>query len=46
MPVGIYAFLATGGSFMAALVALLNLAISFGIWTPFVLLANRMQEVE
>lgn len=44
MPVGVYAFLATGGNFMAALVALLNLFISFLIWTPFVLLANREQE--
>lgn len=44
MPVGIYAFLATGGSVMAAVVALINLAISFAIWTPFVLLANRELE--
>lgn len=46
MPVGIYAFLATGGSVMAGVVALINLAVSFAIWTPFVLLANRTQEVE
>ena len=42
MPVGIYAFLATGGSFMAALVSLFNLFISFAIWTPFVVMANKM----
>ena len=41
MPVGLYAFFATGGNVLAALVALLNLAISFAIWTPFVILANR-----
>lgn len=43
MPVGVYAFLATGGSFLAGLVALLNLFISFVIWTPFVMMANKMQ---
>lgn len=43
MPVGIYAFLATGGSFMAALVSLLNLFISFAIWAPFVIMANKMK---
>lgn len=42
MPVGIYAFLATGGSFMAALVSLFNLFVSFAIWTPFVIMANKM----
>lgn len=42
MPVGIYAFLATGGNLLAAGVAILNLVISFLIWTPFVLLANRV----
>lgn len=46
MPVGIYAYLATGGSIAAGLVALLCLAISFAIWTPFVLLANREQDKE
>ena len=44
MPVGLYAFFATGGNVMAALVALLNLGVSFVIWLPFVLLANREQE--
>lgn len=42
MPVGIYAFLATGGSLAAALVALFNLLIAFAIWTPFVILANKV----
>lgn len=43
IPVGFYAFLATGGSVLAGLVAVLNAVISFLIWTPFVLLANRME---
>lgn len=43
-PVGAYAFIATGGNVMAALVAFLNLAISFAIWTPFVIMANRQVE--
>lgn len=46
VPVGIYAFLATGGNLLAGAVALLNLFIAFLIWTPFVLLANREQEAE
>ncbi len=46
MPVGVYAFLATGGSIGAALVAFLNLAISFVIWAPFVILANKMKDKE
>ena len=37
-----YAFLATGGSFMAALVSLFNLFVSFAIWMPFVIMANKM----
>ena len=41
MPVGFYAFFATGGNFLAALVSLLCLAVSVVIWTPFVMLANR-----
>ena len=43
MPAGIYAFLATGGNFMAALVSLFNLFISFVIWAPFVIMANKMK---
>ncbi len=46
MPAGIYAFLGTGGNLMAGLVSLLNLGISFLIWSPFVLLANRMKDAE
>lgn len=46
MPVGIYAYLATGGSLLAGLVALLNLFVSFVLWTPFVILANRMAKKE
>ncbi len=44
LPTGLYAFFATGGSVMAALIALLNLFIAFVIWTPFVLIANKMKE--
>lgn len=44
MPPGIYAFLATGGSFMAALVSLFNVFIAFLIWTPFVIMANKVKE--
>lgn len=46
MPVGLYAFFGTGGNVLAALVSLLCLAIAVLIWTPFVLLANRMQGKE
>lgn len=46
IPVGFYAFLATGGNVLAGLVAVLNAVISFLIWTPFVLLANRMETKE
>ncbi len=41
MPPVIYAFLATGGSIMAALLALINLVIATVIWGVFVLLANK-----
>lgn len=43
MPAGFYAFFATGGNLLAAAVAILNVGISFLIWTPFVMLANRME---
>lgn len=43
MPIGFYAFFATGGNFLAALVSLLCLVVAVLIWTPFVILANRMQ---
>lgn len=46
MPVGFYAWMATGGNIMAALVSLICLAASFILWTPFVMLANRMQAKE
>ncbi|MEG1475010.1 MAG: PTS sugar transporter subunit IIC [Longicatena sp.] len=46
MPVGFYAWMATGGNFMAALVSILCLGVSFVLWTPFVMLANRMQAKE
>lgn len=43
MPAGVGAYLATGGSLLAGLVALLCLAIATAIWIPFVLLANRAE---
>lgn len=46
MPAGIHAYLSTGGSLLAGLVALFNLFVSFAIWTPFVLLANRVNKVD
>lgn len=41
VPPVIYAWLATGGSFMAALLALVNLVIGVGLWSIFVILANK-----
>lgn len=46
MPAGILAYLATGGSLLAGLVSLFNLFVAFVIWTPFVLLANRVKKVD
>ncbi len=40
-PVGIGAFLATGGSWKAALLAIFNLIIAILIYIPFVILADR-----
>lgn len=40
-PPVLYAFLATGGNVMAALVSLFNLFVAFLIWTPFVISANK-----
>ncbi|BDD41523.1 PTS sugar transporter subunit IIC [Streptococcus ruminantium] len=45
-PPGLYAYLATGGNIMAALVSLFNLLIAFLIWTPFVIAANRVKAGE
>ncbi|MGQ7659416.1 PTS sugar transporter subunit IIC [Streptococcus suis] len=42
-PPGLYAYLATGGNVMAALVSLFNLFIAFLIWTPFVISANKVK---
>lgn len=46
IPPVIYAFLATGGSIMGALLALVNLVIGVVIWVPFVLSANRMNPTD
>lgn len=45
VPPVLYAFLATGGSVLAAGVALLNLIIAILLWSLFVLVANRVKEV-
>lgn len=42
VPPVIYAFLATGGSFAAAILAAINLAIGIAIWSVFVIMANRV----
>ena len=42
----LYTYLATGGSFLAALVSLLNIVIAFFIYTPFVLMANKTADKE
>lgn len=42
-PPGLYAYLATGGSVMAAVVSLFNLFVAFLIWTPFVIAANKVK---
>lgn len=41
-PPGLYAYLATGGSFAAAILSLFNLVVAFFIYLPFVLVANRV----
>jgi PTS system cellobiose-specific IIC component len=41
-PVGIGAFLATGGNLLAGLMALINFAIATVIYVPFVMLADRI----
>lgn len=41
-PPGLYAYLATGGSFAAAFLSLFNLVVAFFIYLPFVLVANRV----
>jgi len=44
LPPGLYAFFATGGSIMAALVSLFNVLVAFILYTPFVILANRVKD--
>lgn len=43
-PPVLMAYLATGGSVMAALISFINLVIAFIIWTPFVIIANNIKE--
>ena len=46
VPPILYAFLATGGSIAAAILALVNLVIAVAIWSVFVIMANRVQTEE
>lgn len=43
-PPVIYAFLGTGGNFLAAFVSLINIFIMTAIYIPFVIIANRQGE--
>jgi PTS system cellobiose-specific IIC component len=40
------AFMATGFDWRAIIVVLINLVITFFIWTPFVISANKLEEIE
>lgn len=42
MPTIISGFLATGGDWRAIVLTLVNLAVSFAIWAPFVIAANKL----
>lgn len=44
VPPVIYAILATGGSITAGLVAAVNIVISVALWTPFIMVANRVED--
>lgn len=46
IPPVLYAFLATGGSIMAAILAAINLAIAIAIWGIFVLIGNKTDVVD
>ena len=45
-PPGLYAYLATGGNVMAAVVSLFNVFIAFLIWSPFVIASNKVKVEE
>ncbi|MFV0555754.1 MAG: PTS sugar transporter subunit IIC [Lactovum sp.] len=40
------AWLATGLDWRAALLAIINLVVTFAIWAPFVIAANKLEEIE
>jgi len=42
MPAGISGFLATAGDWRSIILTIVNLAVAFVIWAPFVLAANKM----
>ena len=46
VPPVIYAWIATGGSFAAALLSIVNLAIATAIWSVFVIVANSVDVQE
>lgn len=43
MPPVFYAVLATGGSLMAGLLAIINFVIGVALWAPFVMIANKVK---
>ncbi|WP_171014892.1 PTS sugar transporter subunit IIC [Culicoidibacter larvae] len=45
-PVGLGAFLATGGNWLAGIVAIINVGIAALVYIPFVIAANKEQELE
>jgi len=46
MPAGISGFLGTAGDWRAIVLTVVNLAVAFIIWAPFVLAANKMEGAE
>lgn len=46
VPPVLYAILATGGSLMAGVIAAVNLVVGVVCWIPFVMVANRMDNIE
>lgn len=43
MPPIVNGFLATGGDWRAIILSIVNLAIAFVIWAPFVIVANKIK---
>ena len=45
-PLGDYSFLATGGDFRAAIWVVIEIVILTAIWTPFVMMNDKMTAAE